>query len=484
MTCRTPGGVRLQLAFTRFLSRTRRHLAGMRLVITPLNCSAELQFLSRVDGQVQNLRHTHLHDVHGAHGAISAGHGLTCRTIGTDITIAMLAAERVTGGSRSTVREEDSALASTRRLQVTAAQQQSLCLTKLVIVTTSRDVDSAGDPLAGADALLADCLDVGFAALLAEHEEAWAHTWQEAALEIAERDTVALTQGLRYALYQMFQNAPQDDPTVNIGAKGLTGEHYYGTYFWDTELFMLPLFALTQPAVARNLLCFRARALPAAREKAREMGLAGAAFPWMSDADGHESCTLWQFSLLAIHVTGAVAWAAWFYYCVTDDLAFLAREGIDLLVETSRFWASRVHYREEDQRYVINRVLGPDEYHQGVHNNYYTNLLAQENLLKTDLALKQLHAREPAAYREALRRLEVSDKELAHFAVIARQLYLPYDAERQLHLQDDRFLALEPYDQQQTPLGGPLNQLWSYDRHHAHPTAAPGRPAGRPGGRG
>ena len=362
--------------------------------------------------------------------------------------------------------EQDPATQCSRRTwPITARQNVTVVFDKLVAVATSRDPDVSGDVLAASLEFLNQGVSAGFEDLLAEQAHSWAQVWEDTGIEIRDRSGSAdLTQGLHYSLYQMIQNAPNDDSTVNIGAKGLTGEHYFGTYFWDTEAFMLPMFAFIMPGVARDLVRSRAHMLPGARRKAAEMDLQGASFPFMSDPNGDEAATLWQFGLLGIHVTADVAWGVWFYYCTSGDLEFIGKYGIDIMVETSRFWASRVFFRQDLGKYVINRVLGPDEYHQGVDNNYYTNLMAQENLRRTGRLLDLLRQKDAAACAAAVERLRLTPAEIARFQEIAEAMFLPYDPAARLNLQDDRFHLLEPYDLKAKPPEGSISLTWSYDR--------------------
>ncbi|MFW5857165.1 MAG: glycoside hydrolase family 65 protein, partial [Planctomycetota bacterium] len=465
--CQTPSGKRLRLATERFLSRPRRHLAATRVTVTPLGWSGKVEFVSRVDGAARNLRHEHLGDHAFLRDEGCGGHGVRCRTQAGGIVIATMALERLEGDGGAWRIEQDEATWRSASLHaVTVTDGQAVTLEKFAAVATSRDADVDGEPPETyARHVLVAAAEAGYAALLAEQEDAWQEAWAGMDIAVEEASGAgALTQGLRYSLYQMAQHDPGGDGTVNIGAKGLTGEHYFGTYFWDTEVFMLPLFALVRPAAAKDLVRFRIRTLSAARAKARELGLNGAAYPFMADADGNESCTLWQFALTGIHVTADVAWGVWFTWLTTGDLDLIAEGGIDVLVETSRFWLDRAHRRPESEELVIQRVLGPDEYHQAVDNNYYTNVMARECLLRTGELFARLAADRPAAAAAARARLEVDDDELAAFADAAGRIRLRRDDARGIRLQDDRFLELEPHDLQAEPLDGALNAVWSYDR--------------------
>lgn len=467
VTLRTPQGRRLALSFTRFLSRPRRHLAATRVAVTALGWSGEIEFLSEIRGNAHNASGTaHVQEIVAVDDGAAGWHGLRGVTTRTGIRLALLAAETVPGAVLASRTEyEESARTSRRLCRCALRDGETVALERITAVASSRDADVASDPAEFARTALAGAARLGWAALLAEHEAAWHALWAGIELEIAERDGAgALTQGLRYSIFQTLQNAPHNDPTVSIGAKGLTGEHYYGTYFWDTEAFILPMLGLVQPAAARDLVRFRARTLPGARAKAAEVGLAGAMYPFMADADGNESCTLWQFGLMGVHVTAAVAWGAWFHYCVTGDLDTVADGGIDVAVETARFWLSRVYRRPETGEHEINRVLGPDEYHQAVDNNYYTNAMARENLLLPGRLLERLRTERPAAHAAALARLQLTADELGQFAEVAGHIRLPCDAARGIHLQDDSFLRLEPYELRAQPPGAALNVVWSYDR--------------------
>ncbi|MFA6292011.1 MAG: glycosyl hydrolase family 65 protein [Victivallales bacterium] len=464
---RTPAGRRLNLSFCRFLSRQRRHLLALQLQVTPIDADADIAFVSSVNGTSHNTSGMrHYSDLSLLSRPGTAEHGLQAHTLHTGICLSVLAhaaLRDISALATPTVHFE--ADTANCRLSGRAARGVPATFEKLVAVATSRDVDVNGETADAARRFLAEARTAGFDTLRCEQKAAWEKVWTEVDIEIVESSgNGALTQGLRYSIYQMLQNAPNSDPTVNIGAKGLTGEHYFGTYFWDTEVFMIPMFGFVAPDVAHTLIRSRIHMLPGARSKARELDADGAAYPFMSDADGQESCTLWQFGLLGIHVTAAVAWAIWFDYCTSGNLDTVAEGGIDVMVETSRFWCSRVFWREDLQSFVINRVLGPDEYHQCVDNNFYTNIMAQENLRKTVRLLDILRIERPDDHSATCQRLRLSGEEIGRFSRTADLIYLPADAALGIHLQDDRFLQLEPYDLKAKPLPGALNAVWSYDR--------------------
>ena len=234
---------------------------------------------------------------------------------------------------------------------------------------------------------LAEVDAVGFDTLLSEHREAWACRWADAEVVI-EGDAEAELAS-RFAVFHLLA-AAADTGEAAVGARGLTGEAYAGHVFWDAEVFVLPALAAIRPAAARAMLEYRIRRLPAARAAAEALGLRGARFPWESAGDGSD-VTPRQIKgrhgeLIPVatgtheeHIVADVAWAATRYAAWTGDAAFLAGPGRDLLVDTARYWASRIRADAEGRGHLYG-VMGPDEYHEVVDDNAYTNVMARWNL--------------------------------------------------------------------------------------------------------
>ena len=234
---------------------------------------------------------------------------------------------------------------------------------------------------------LAQAEEAGFERLLSEHRQAWAVRWQEADV-IVEGDA-ELQRAIRFALFHLMASVA-DRGEAPVGARGLSGSAYRGHVFWDSDVFVLPFLAATHPAAARAMLEYRVRRLPAAREAARKLRRAGARFAWESAADGVDvtpaSARLATGELVRIrtgeleeHIVADVAWAAACYLDWTGDAAFAAGPGRDLLVETARYWASRARYDREGRAHIYG-VIGPDEYHEPVDDNAFTNVIARWNL--------------------------------------------------------------------------------------------------------
>ena len=255
-----------------------------------------------------------------------------------------------------------------------------------------------------AHAALAAGEEAGFERLLCEHREAWARRW--AGADVVVEGDAELQRAVRFALFHVMASV-HDGGEAAVGARGLSGPAYNGHVFWDSDVFVLPFLAATHPAAARAMLEYRARRLPAAREIARRLGRAGARFAWESAADGFDvtpaSARLATGELVRIrtgeleeHIVGDVAWAASCYLDWTADEEFAAGSGRDLFVETARYWASRVRF-ESDGRAHIYGVIGPDEYHEPVDDNAFTNVLARWNLRRA-AACDGVHERERASW--------------------------------------------------------------------------------------
>jgi trehalose/maltose hydrolase-like predicted phosphorylase len=272
----------------------------------------------------------------------------------------------------------------------------------------------------------------GFERLFAEHREAWARRWEDAGIVI-EGDP-ELQRAMRLTLFHLMASVA-DQGEAAVGARGLSGSGYRGHVFWDSDVFVLPFLAATHPAAARAMLEYRVRRLPAARAAARRLGRAGARFPWESAADGYDVTPTHahlptgeiapiRTGELEEHIVGDVAWAAACYVDWTGDEAFAAGPARELLTETARYWASRVRVDAHGRAHLYG-VIGPDEYHEPVDDNAFTNVLARWNLRRG------AEANEDAAER-------------ARWLSLADALVDGYDAMSGLYEQFAGFFRLEP----------------------------------------
>ncbi len=250
--------------------------------------------------------------------------------------------------------------------------------------------------------------------LLAEQREYLDKFWERADVEV--EGDAELQQAVRFALFHTLQAGARGEQRA-IAAKGLTGPGYDGHTFWDTETFVLPVLTYTAPRAAADALRWRHRTLDLARERARLLGLDGAAFAWRTIA-GQECSGYWPAGTAAFHINADIADAVTRYVAASGDQDFDADIGVELLVETARLWRSLGH-QDSRGRFRIDGVTGPDEYSALADNNVYTNLMAQRNL----------QAAADAAERHPQRAggLGVNDAELAAWRQAARSMLIPYD---------------------------------------------------------
>lgn len=290
---------------------------------------------------------------------------------------------------------------------------------------------------------LARALGQGRPRLLASHRRAWRERWLDADVAIdgdgqAQRD-------LRFALYHLIIAGDPESDRASIGARSLSGPGYRGHVFWDTEVFCLPFFIWTHPETARALLAYRHRTLPAARAKAARLGYEGALFAWESADTGEEtapeSVDLPDGTELKVltglqehHIAADVAWAVWQYWQVAGDDDFMAAMGAEMVLETARFWASRTTVDAAGAHHICE-VIGPDEYHEGVDDNAFTNVLARWNLRTADALCDRFPA--------VADRLGVTAAERARWEEVAAGLVVGFDPETRLYEQFAGFFERE-----------------------------------------
>ena len=292
-----------------------------------------------------------------------------------------------------------------------------------------------------------------FDSLLENQQEDWAAIWETSDIVI-EGDEKA-QQGIRFNIFQLNQTYSGKYAHLNIGPKGFTGEKYGGSTYWDTEAYCLPFYMATKGAeVARNLLMYRYNQLDKAIENAQKLGFTGGAalYP-MVTMNGEECHNEWEITFEEIHRNGAIAFAIYNYTRYTGDESYLKEYGIKVLIAIARFWAQRVSFSAEKQKYVILGVTGPNEYENNINNNFYTNYLASWCL------------RYAAEQLTTLQKEDITKEETQQWLHIAQNIYLPYSEKYGVYLQQDGFLDKDLKPVTAIPAEErPLNQHWSWDR--------------------
>ncbi len=461
-----PDGRRFALAFTRFASMDNEHLLGLRASITALDGAADIRVDSGIDGRVSNTGAQHFHegDKRIFNNRVLR---MSSRTVQSDVTCCLHTVHtyKVDGAE---VQGKLLPIIDRRYMAMRASfhveQGQTLTVEKLTVVTTSRDLaydvldNKAERAQEDGGKMIEAAAAEGYDKLFAASNAKWAELWAKADVQVkSERPFDQLL--VRFALYHLNIMAKKDDNRVGIGAKGMTGEGYKGHSFWDTEIFILPYFILTQPKAARSLLEYRYKGLYGARRKAQENGFTGAMYPWEAAwVDDGEVTPLWGAAdvvtgkpmkiltgIIEQHITADVAFAVDQYFAVTHDQDFMDRYGYEMLIDTARFWASRVTWDEAKQAYVILDVIGPDEYKEHVNNNAYTNYMAANNMRLALAAMETVEQRGGALYERLNTLLNFADTREKLLGVMDR-MYLPKPDANGIVPQFDGYFDLKHID--------------------------------------
>ncbi len=301
--------------------------------------------------------------------------------------------------------------------------------------SSKRSRPALHDQVAGA---LATAKLIGWEQLLSEQRRYLDDFWSGADVEVDGDPEVQ--QAVRFGLFHILQAGARAEKR-SIAAKGLTGPGYDGHTFWDTESFVLPVLTYTQPSAAADVLRWRHMVMPKAKQRARDLGLAGAAFPWRT-IRGEECSGYWPAGTAAFHINADIADAVLRYLDATQDEAFERETGLDLLVETARLWRAVGHH-DARGRFRIDGVTGPDEYSAVADNNVYTNLMAQQNLTAAaDMASRHMHVAAD---------LGVSTEEAASWRDAANAMLIPYDERLGVHQQSEGYTEHAVWDFAATP---------------------------------
>ncbi|MGK2928211.1 MAG: glycoside hydrolase family 65 protein [Acidimicrobiales bacterium] len=468
----TPAGKRLRVRSERMVSFEHRHLAVLRFEVELLEGSAPIvissQMLNRQDGEDEyhvksaalgegrdprkrrafdlrvlepQLQHHDPNDVDG--GTVHLGY--RCANSGMTLACAYRHDIETTSAYEvDTVINPD--LAKTV-FTVEANAGETLTITKYVSYHSSRGIP----PQELADRChrtIARARKEGIVQLYAD-QRVWLDSfWAHADVEI-EGDASA-QQAVRWNLFQLAQASARTHEQ-GIAAKAVTGGGYDGHYFWDTEVYVLPFLAFTNPDAARKLLRFRWKMLDAARARAAELSQDGALYPWRT-INGEEASAYYAAGTAQYHINAAVAFALWRYLNATGDVEFLAHEGAEILTETARLWQDLGFYEHNgDERFRIHGVTGPDEYTTVVNDNTFTNVMARFNMRYAAWTMQFLEAWDEDAYRSVIRHTGLDPGEISEWRRAADAMYLPYDEDLGINPQDESFLDREPWDFTSTP---------------------------------
>jgi kojibiose phosphorylase len=281
------------------------------------------------------------------------------------------------------------------------------------------------------------------------HKAKWTEYWARADVVIEADDDEGYNSqhAMRMALYHLLRGKAADEDRGLVCPKGNLSEVYYGGTFWDMEIFVNPFYIYNDPVAARNTPMFRYRNLPQARQLARHYGYNGAKYPWVSSYDGKEVVVMWEYADHQIHIVGDVVIGLWHYVQATGDIDFLLDYGVEILVETARYWLERVDVIPGLPGYQVYGVTGPDEYKPLVNNNAYTNFGAKFNLKLAADVLEMMKEQAPEKYEKLVSKISLEESEIERFLEVSDGIVVPIDEENNIIWQCDHFdIIFAPVD--------------------------------------
>jgi len=448
LTWTSPGEFTTELVFERFLSLANPNLAAQKITIKPLDWEGEAklvfvtnanvltrfrpgpEYLPRIDLSLLAVQGTRVDRRSATINAV---------TEGTKHRLSVVSAIRSQPCRGMAERH-----AVTQIVSRNVCKNVSFEVERFIAVVTSRDALPSGQTCEKrAREIAVGACRRGFSAVGKESATAWKKRWDMVDIEIggAPRDQKAV----RYNLFNLIQLGSFHTDCMSLPARGLSYNRYLGLYFWDTEIFLLPFYTYVLPGVAHNLLVFRSKTLPGARETSRWHGYKGAAFPFMGDSDtGREQCDI-GLSRILLHVSADVSYAVDQYGRVANDLDFMGKHGLEVLLETARYWTSRVT-KDDKGQYHLDGAAGPCEFAAPGRDNAYTNLMLRRNIQAALTWHADLSALRPKAVAAVARKIALKPAELKQWKDVADHLCIPTVPGTDIPLQDESFLKKEQID--------------------------------------
>ncbi|WP_420631005.1 beta-phosphoglucomutase [Candidatus Leptofilum sp.] len=437
----------VELRWTRLTNLAHQHDVAVQLSITAVKNNLTCRLRARLDGHVENHGNLHWHTMQE-----ESDHAQASLLLQTRHTKKQLALSMNLGMTSAKVRPCDCPGTPGLESDFTLDEGQWTSFQKMIAIYSSRETN---EPLAAARKRSYELLGLPFEKLLAQNRAAWDAFWQDSDVIIEGDDEAQIA--LRHALFQLRIAAPTHDDTVSISAKTLSGFGYSGHVFWDNEIFVLPFFTYTQPQLAKNMLLYRHHTLPGARRKAAKNGYGGAQYAWESAETGDEVTPTWvpHFSDptqlvriwtgdIQIHISADIAYALKQFWQVTGDDDFWRDVAAPIVLETAVFWGDRAEY--EDGRFAVRDVIGPDEYHDHVDNNAFTNFILRWHLQTAQETLRWLQIHAPQQADTLTQALDLSDERLAHWQNIADNIIFLHDKESGLIEQFEGFFQRKKVD--------------------------------------
>ncbi|MBS0010132.1 MAG: glycoside hydrolase family 65 protein [Bacteroidales bacterium] len=453
----------------RLVSMKNPHEAGIRWTLLPENWSGTICIRSAIDGRIKNNGVARYSDLESRHievidKGITDGHiiYLSAQSLQSEIKLTMASktdifkSETKLEGKRKPVEKEGF---TGEDIELECKKLFPLTVEKTVSVYSSRDF-AISDPLTEALSHI-ERLD-GFNMMKSRSKQEWSAIWDKSDILIEDDEKSKHQMILRMHIFHLYQTVSRNSIGHDIGvpSRGWHGEAYRGHIFWD-ELYIYPFINLHNPQLARSLLLYRYRRLPEARKEAEAKGHRGSMFPWQSGSNGREESQVIHLNPesgrwipdnthLQIHINAAIAYNVCLYYQCTGDHEFLSEYGAEIILSTAVFWASVSSRNAKTDRYEINGIVGPDEYHTrypgsekaGLNNNAYTNFMAAWVLMR---AIEITEILSENVLDELMMRAGFDKKDIDTWREISSNMYIPFNDDG-IIMQFDGFEELDDLD--------------------------------------
>ncbi|MFW5961802.1 MAG: glycosyl hydrolase family 65 protein [bacterium] len=439
----------IEIISERFASYDNLHLIANNYKVNNL-AKKELELKIGINGDVWDLNGSHLENFSGEYDSNKNILYLKAETGESEITLVTALSFKFKDGKVKNVKVENEEKSIYLLINV-EAESGKINLDRNMIVYSSNDLEN---PLEAALNDAVETLESGYKKLKKDHQAVWDKKWELMDIKIEGNHLDQLA--VRFNLYHNIIATPAHSERLPIGARGLSCQAYQGAAFWDQEIFNLPMFLFTETETAKNILKYRYHTLDGARKKAEDLGYDGAFYAWISGKSGKELCPSFffkdvisgrkirnHFNDWQIHVSPDISYTIWKYYLATEDIDFIVDYGSEILFEVARFLHSRVHYNQYKDQYEIIRLLGPDEYHENVDNNAFTNYQTHFALKKALYFYHKMENEYPKKLNNLKNKIQLHDSEVTAWQQIAEKIYLPQPDENNLIEQFDGYFELE-----------------------------------------
>jgi alpha,alpha-trehalose phosphorylase len=448
---KSPKGDEVKIVFNRLTSFTQRELFSIQISIEAINFNGVVEISSTVNGDVSNIvseddprvgtanaQALFVEEVQSKNGCSY----IEATTKYSKLSVVAGIAHSNSHNLKEIILKTEKSI--THLFSGELKKGENLTFNKYCVYT---DTNRHRNELDENKEILTKVAAYTFEHFAKEQENYLAEFWKTADIQI--KGDEKMQQGLRFNVFHLLQSVGKDQWS-NISAKGLSGEGYEGHYFWDTEIYIFPFFLFTNPKLAKNLLNYRYTILNSARKRAKEMGHSiGALYPWRTIA-GDECSPFFPAGTAQYHINVDIAYSIIQYYSVTEDAEFMNEKGLEILIEISRLMYHIGHFRN-DGKFCIDAVTGPDEYTCIVNNNYYTNVLTKHLFNQIGNIWNEIEKQDTSTLNKLKEKLDFTTVELENFSKAGKAMYLPYDAGKDLHPQDDSFFNKKVWDFENTP---------------------------------